>query len=230
MRKALAALIVLTLVLAALPLTTASAITVTPATAVCDGDNVVVTINSTSSEPYRLVSANPDGSFDISAEKIPVTADTTYTLPGPQTFYLRFEYYNGSSWLVAPGTPVSPSIITCPPPPVPLYTDGRVNGDEVGSPIGIYNNNGALDIYTIHDGDGRYAFTVDAGFVADLPAFTGETAKISTFSYNGVNFRVYWLDTGELQINVGPNAEGVEHVYIIDAAALSLISSYRFTG
>ena len=113
----------------------------------------------------------------------------------------------------------------------PLHNDGRLNNDEATSPVAIYSSAvQGLDFYTINgDSAGTLAFTVNEAFVNALPAPTGSTTLVDTFTANGVNFRVYWLATGKLQLNIGPDADGVEYVYIIDATTLTLIEYYSFS-
>lgn len=115
--------------------------------------------------------------------------------------------------------------ITCSAPFGPAYTDGRLNNWEAYAPVAIYATaDGAAFFATDQNRNGAPIFTLNA---ASLPAFAGSTQLVDSFTAGGLSFRVYWLDTGELQVNVGP-VNGKEYVYVFNAASLALKNFYSF--
>ncbi len=110
-----------------------------------------------------------------------------------------------------------------------LYPE-RVNMSQATAPAAVYQKQDpqSLDFYSVTGLIGTYVFTVDADYIAGLAAPTGEAAQVDSFSFMGTDFRVFWLDTGELQVNIGPDEFGVEYVYIIDPGTITVTRMYTF--
>ncbi len=86
--------------------------------------------------------------------------------------------------------------------PYALYTPTTKDGDC------------SIDIWIIEDGQGKRALKLDGADLADLPdAEDIDGYILADDAYNGY-ISLYKLQSGEYQINVGPDGEG--KVYVID--------------
>ena len=84
--------------------------------------------------------------------------------------------------------------------PYQLYTDGDEDGECF------------IDVWLIEEGQGKQALTLTAEDIADLPdAEDIDKYMLVDDAYNGY-ISLYKLQSGEYQLNVGPDAEGKVHV------------------
>jgi hypothetical protein len=92
--------------------------------------------------------------------------------------------------------------------------------DDNGDPI--------LHIYEINDeGDGEFSFAITQ---ADLTPFLDNPPATNTEIKSSVSRKVtlYVLDTGEFQINIGPDEDGNVYVTIFTGLPPTNIYSYTF--
>jgi len=86
--------------------------------------------------------------------------------------------------------------------------DGRLNVDA-GAPVSIYCQGKDVQIYAINsDSEGELALMVTADQLG------GDPPSENTLLAQADLIRLYRLTTGELQVNVGPDFEGKEYVFI----------------
>ena len=114
------------------------------------------------------------------------------------------------------------------------YTDtvAPVNNDSSANEVSIFvsideRRSPSLNVYDVDEnGNGNYALTITQD---DIAPFDGnppsENTEILT-SADG-NIRVFVLNTGEIQINSGPDEEGKIHVVILDG--IPPTSTYGYT-
>lgn len=114
----------------------------------------------------------------------------------------------------------------CPNTDGPTFTDGRENNDPGAEAVVYTPDGGGIQVYEINDeSDGTLAVYVPTNTI-EQSSVPDVNTEVST-SADG-NIAVYRLETGEWQVNVGPDAEGKTKVYILSADNLSLVRSYEF--
>jgi hypothetical protein len=154
--------------------------------------------------------------------------------PGPYTFNL----YDTDAVGTILGAPIATGsydptnfIASCGPAtstPPSSPDDGSI-ADWIftGSDLAVYpgrdsEGNVILNIYGVDaDGNGYYLFSISPSDFGDAP---DENTELKTVG----NVTLYQLTTGELQLNIGPDAEGKVQVIIFDGLPPSVIYGYSY--
>ena len=103
--------------------------------------------------------------------------------------------------------------------------------ETAGMDTAIYNGlddngNPSLDVYGINDeGEGYYAFTITE---ANLAPFADNPPEENTEIMTVDNVALYALDTGEYQLNIGPDEEGKVRVVIFNGLPSTNVYSYDY--
>ncbi|GAB4573394.1 MAG: hypothetical protein Kow0077_15660 [Anaerolineae bacterium] len=112
--------------------------------------------------------------------------------------------------------------------PAAPFTDGRINRNEFSACAAIYTANYSsgtgLHIYKIDEVTGKGTLSLE--ITPEMIAAVGDAPAANTVlgqSADGV-ISAHRLNTGEFQVNCGPNSEGYEDVVIFDT--LSPLTSY----
>ncbi|MBZ0280202.1 MAG: hypothetical protein K8L97_05645 [Anaerolineae bacterium] len=114
----------------------------------------------------------------------------------------------------------------CPNIDEPAFQDGRENNDPGAEAVVYTPDGGGIQVYEINNSsDGTLTVYVPTENVEQAPV--PDTNTEVTANADG-NIVLYRLETGEWQVNVGPDAEGKTTVYILSGDTLSLVRSYQF--
>jgi hypothetical protein len=105
--------------------------------------------------------------------------------------------------------------------------DGRLNNDPGALAVVYAPSDGSFQVYGVDESSNGYpVFYLSKDELAALPGTPEQDTEIKRTDDG--RFRLYELTTGELQLNVGPDAEGKEFVYIFSRDPIALVRSYDF--
>lgn len=181
--------------------------------ALAQGEVVVVTVSNIIAAPGSTVTvlANVSGIGPVAGQVFIAPGSITITVPFDLTV----------SFQVA-GTFVSATVsVTCVSP------DGRVFTGFADNEAVLYPApGGGLHLYGVNeDGEGFYVFSITE---ADVAPWEGNPPAVNTLIKSSPDgyYSLYILTTGELQLNIGPDAEGKVRVIIFDDLRPDTIYGY----
>ncbi|MCB9453972.1 MAG: hypothetical protein H6672_21270 [Anaerolineaceae bacterium] len=168
----------------------------------CDGGmRATVSFDVMAANQYRLNGSGPELPTRIYVASTTHTNHFTWEISGPGSWNITLEWRRPQDGIINWGKSMFDHLVVleCTGGPLAVnLLDGRINNDQskdVAAPVAVYCQDGFVDIYLIGAVNSEGLLIIREPQVTGVPA--GETQRLG--SAYGVS--VYWLDTGEYQLN-----------------------------